>query len=302
MRSFFVLGAVLLGALFLQAGCERHSSERSSPVLVWREEGAKCRPSPADLSLAWPLLLSSFSEEFLRTTTAEASRVADALEARAHPLGIDLEEINPRETLKTWAPRVLPSWDAALALSAPSSCSADGEAQVRLARSCEGILAGERCAPLWGKTSFPRRIAFLAWPFTHAIVLRIPASEQRTRISTALRARVGDTSTLALVLSAEHPCSPELAEELGQELSRIRRFQTHLGPEEQRIPHRIPTSQVALPSAFGLDPTLLVLVPRKSTMAEPERFSREVTELLGLAGGHKGVEWIHSGAPQPSHP
>jgi hypothetical protein len=246
-------------------------------------------------------MLSSLSAASLRKLGETVEAAADQLEARVNPLGLDLGDEGPDAagSLRGLRTSLLPSWDAASALHARAYRAGDGSTCVRVASSCASSREGERCSPAWGESaSYPAQVSFLAWPLSRAVVLRPRTPAAAAAAAAALRQRIGaDGTHLALVIGAsEEPLALGTGVRLAAATERLWRLRARLEDDDRRLLEALRPSGATGPLEPLLDPSLLVVVPRRGALSAASTVLDEVGAALDQAGVRGQIDWIHPGS------
>lgn len=116
----------------------------------------------------------------LGAALAEANR---RWAVRAHPLMEDLEDGDPDEALMAWRRQAPPAATTALLAAQRRFCTEDGAWCVQVVARGEGCPAGT--TPAAGPDAV--RARSLAWPFGHAVWLRVPSPREAAVTAARLR-------------------------------------------------------------------------------------------------------------------
>lgn len=276
------------------------SSREPGPVLVLRAtDAADDAAAERTGDRATALALASFAPEVRAQILAQIDYAAARLEARLVPVEDDLgDDEAPLDELQRSLSAYVPALTAAHALER-EECGAGG-LRVRVARSCgEAALApDERCAPLWA-TNAPRaateaRARFLAWPASNAALFDARDEASARRIMSRLRATATEAgSPVALVLSKD-----DLENLDGAEHARFEASARRLGEAVAASGLTAPKTLEALarPRPAGraapwleMKETSVLVVPRLSALASPERLSA----AIDAAAGGAALSWAH---------
>lgn len=169
-------------------GCRGASDDRS-PVLVLSSDAPA--PQVALDSAAVRLALGSLGQNTLDELADLLDEALTTLEARANPLLMDVLGADHRDRWKASVAWLLPMLNAAREFVRGAWSSSDG-LSVRVERP--GSARGGRAIPAWGAgrtgEGTDQRARFLAWPVSHARLVRAPDSQTRERLATLLREQV----------------------------------------------------------------------------------------------------------------
>lgn len=249
-----------------------------TPVLVWASDAP-----PERVGAAGTLFVQSLGSAGQRALTEALDGLRVRLEARSHPLILDLETMPVADQASAGARTFRPIWSAAATL-APGVWRRRGGWLV-LRAACEGA---DRCWPVDQVPDAALRLA--AWPVTHAAVLRGPPAALAI---VAARLRLAATragSAVALVLddatlsgAVEGP-SAALVGAARRLVDRAARLElSGLGWLDEAMG---PAVGAGLDALTG--PGELLVVPRLSAVARRAAFRAEVVEAMGEGS----VVWV----------
>jgi hypothetical protein len=255
------------------------------------------------------LILRALPEESLERLRS----AMEELETSASPLALnDFEDEFP-EVVTNLVPSFLPAITAADALAENEWSSFDRDLVVTIASSCPKD-HGTRCLRIWDRarpgaiTNEERRARVLAWPVGCAALLRARPLASKNDVMRALRDRAGTAdSEIALVidertLSGVDPDS-KLVEEIRSLAARSVRLIRKVGeggaqflePMLDAIARPPPVGRRLVP--WRLDEDRILVVPRLRTLADLDRFSRDIATTLDLRALSSSTEWIHRPPP-----
>jgi len=235
--------------------------------------------------LAFATMAPSARERLL----AALEELADSLEARAHPLGLDLSDESPEELAEREAPWLLPIWTAARTIA--RRCFLAGD------RSLAVLVHGAGAALPTALASFDpfaeagtdadlRLARFLSWPISAAVRVKTQADTL-----SKLRARSqSPKSTLALCIDAAVQSVDVATIEADTALrmhtlrTRLSRFARKKCKDCESPADVIDALSGGLPQAPALDWLELgsgeaFVVPRLSAVTRRDAFLRELDEL-----------------------
>jgi hypothetical protein len=236
---------------------------------------------------AW-LCATTLPNHALLRILEDVGRALDSLEARANPFAIDLSDEDVAAIERRVSREILPIWNAARALSAPSWRTGDGAFRVAIESAAVTPPFGVTPFELWSNatiTSMPASARFAAWALTGSR-LRVVDSNRKA----ALRERaLQPDSAVALVVDASvldvsiETMSSRAVESLAELRDRVSRL------EPTRLPHVGATAEIlrafagGLPPAplFGwlaLEPEEVLVVPKLRFAARPDRLDQELDE------------------------
>lgn len=215
--------------------------------------------------------------------------LADSLEARSHPLGLDLSDESPEELAQREAPWLLPIWTAARTIA--RRCFLAGDRSLAVVVNPAGSPLPSTLASFdpFGKadTHADLRLArFLSWPISAAVRVKTPADTLA-----ALRARsASPKSALALCIDAKVQSVDVTAIERDAALrlhalsTRLSRFARRKCENCESLADVIDALSAGLPVAPALDWLELgsdeaFVVPRLSAVSRRDAFLRELAEL-----------------------
>jgi len=297
---------MLAGTGGLVGGCRRQTPDPApltGPQLLVRPRAA-CPAIRSREQLrrahdaAW-LALSSLPPKRRGELAEQLEATAASLEARAHPLLVDVVEADPEAMLRSLSPWLLPVLNAAQALMAGRWCSTDGSLCVDVIGEAEARARAdqERHVPAWTSAELApeaRQARFLAWPVAYSRQLELQDAARKRRAVTALRARiVAPDSTLALVLDAplqRRLGAFESAARLRQACQRCvrtsQRSATSANPTRraaESLLHGLakPPSGRAPVDWLRLGDAQILVVPRLSVLARRRAFDAEIERCVG---------------------
>jgi hypothetical protein len=286
-------GAAALREL-AREGSPRTGGSRHRPRLWVRESG----PGGGDDSelaeaegdslarTAW-LCATTLPNHALLRILEDVEQALDSLEARANPFAIDLTDEDAATIERRIGREILPIWNAARALSAPSWRTGDGAFRVAIESAAVTPPFGVTPFELWSNatvTSMPASARFAAWALTGSR-LRVVDSNRKA----ALRERaLQPDSAVALVVDAgvlavsiETMLSSRAVASLAELRGRVSRL------ERRRLPRVGATAEIlgalagGLPPAplFGwlaLEPDEVLVVPKLRFATRPDRLDQEL--------------------------
>jgi hypothetical protein len=282
------LAAVTLAA----AGCRsRRASRERGPLL----RVGPLTPGEPDGVAAWrglALAMRALPEERRAELGQEASQWLDDMEARHHPLVVDLTEGSspPLERIRGW---FLPIWNAACALDVRRWRLPSRELEVAIAstRNVRAFRAWEDGAD---RDSLIVAARFAAWPVTSARLVDARTPEQMARFESALRKRLCDPdSCLALFvdrtsLDRTEPCADfDAVRKLAERARRFARAApSEIDPELRSLLEHLPPVEppTTLTSWLDLRACEVLVVPRLGALARRAEFDAELRTLRFGAG------------------
>jgi hypothetical protein len=275
------------------AGCHDHAfAEREGPFLsIERQESVGPQGGPpvarsAELPGAIALAFGGLPPEELTRLGEGLEESADIALRRAAPELFDVTGLAedasapPSSALREVLPDLPALTAAANLLGAPWTASG---LSVTLGPTCAAH--AQRCLPLFRAPADPedalvRRGRALAWSFSNAAILRVPASSRAALLRSLRAAQLQPARTIALVFDAAGGTLDE---------GRVGRLREQARAALVRVPADAPVrswldalaaapSRWALPIALGADEVLVV--PRLSALARMQDFRAELD--LGL--------------------
>jgi len=222
----------------------------------------------------------------------------DSLEARLHPLGVDLLEESPEQIARHEAPWLLPIWTAARTIARRCFVAGDHSLVVLVGGVATPLPAAHaRFDPFDTTSEDPKlRLArFLCWPISAAVRVKLGTDPAR-----ALRERCGaPASKLALVIDGSAQTvdagaiqrdTRERMQALKERLSRLVRPKCK---DCESIDEVVSALARGLPAAPALDWLELgegeaLAVPRLRAVSERDAFLRELEELSIPIVAHLG--------------
>lgn len=221
--------------------------------------------------------------------------LADALEARTHPLGLSLDDRTPESLLAIEAGWLFPGWTASREVLSPCFRMDEPPLVVVTPAVTEPLENAISFSPsaLTKPTAAERDATFLAWPFTSAVRMPAPADPTKPFDLDALRARseefrsrvglVIDHAALNVDVSTIPPATLTRWFALAERFVRVSRHLQSPGP-------RLATWQDALRAPIPTAPLLpwLNLKPGElfviSKLSAPMKVPGFRTELRSLTG------------------
>src|SRR5690606_4312037 len=212
----------------------------------------------------------------------------DSIEARLHPLGIDLLDESPERIARREAPWPLPTWTAARSITRRCFVAGDSSLAV-LVQGREPLpssLSGFDPFSAGADDADQRLARFLCWPISSAVRIRVESGTTRV-----LRERCGaPASKLALVIDeGMQAVSPTRVP--SDALARVRALQERLSHFErsncddcESFSEVIAALSEGLPDAPALGWLELstgeaLVVPRLSAVSAQDAFLQELAEL-----------------------
>jgi hypothetical protein len=235
------------------------------------------RPPPSGVTLA----LNSLSDRQRARLTASLQALNEQAARRKNPFYVAFDETDERALAQKFLAESLPLFTAATALAAGRWESSDGDLVLRPTEHCP---PRARCVPALAMDAADDligRIRFLAWPLGYAVVLRAPSPEQAAHAVDLLRAdSLGDQ--IGLVLGAADLHGLRKSRGLPALVKAAARLS-----KEPELPFAGTLKDVAAAGRAGdelpwlkLPTTDVLIVPRLSTLATPERFVADVRTRL----------------------
>lgn len=218
--------------------------------------------------------------ERLRCIGALESMVV-SLQAHFDPLELGLAEQDADAgELKGLLAGILPVYNAALALTAGCWTPQSRGMTVRAVAASDCLPAG-RCVAAWQSEpgdAQARQARFLAWPLTHALLLRLESAADAAKAVESLRERSGRSSTIALVIDAASQRRRGPADL--PRLQALSRQVVHLQSKARQKPDPLLeglASEDATPllAWLSLEPQDIMVVPRLGALATRARFLAE---------------------------
>lgn len=291
------LGLCAAAATCAGLGVLYHARSRETPAAkprfaIARGAEAECQVPAArrrELQVAAWLSFATLAPSTRERLLTAVESLLDSIEARLHPLGVDLLDESPEQIARREAPWLLPIWTAARTIA--RRCFVAGD------RSLAVVVHGTGAplpAPLASFDPFStadedadRRLArFLCWPISAAVRVELgPATER------ALRERCGaHGSKLALVIDGPlQSVDPSLIQrDLRQRMQAIRERLSRLARPKcddcESFSEVIEALSNGLPDAPALDWLELakgeaLAVPRLSAVSDRDAFLQELGEL-----------------------
>ncbi len=277
-------------------GSPRTAGSKRQPRLWVRQsapgEGDDPLPPQAEgaslARTAW-LCAATLPDQTLLRILEDVGQALDTLEARANPFAIDLSDEDVAAIERRVSRELLPIWNAARALSAPSWRTGDGAFEVAIESAVITPPRGVMVFELWSDataTSMPASARFAAWALTGSR-LRVVDSNRRA----ALRERaLRPDSAVALVVDEgvlDVSVGTALSSRALASLAELRDRVSRLEPT--RLPRVGTTAEIlrafaaGLPTAplFGwlaLEPEEVLVVPKLRFATRPDRLDRELDE------------------------
>lgn len=217
--------------------------------------------------------------------------------ARANPLMVDLEDEPPDAAARAWFETRRPTLEAARALASGCWVSADDVLAVAAVARCPTDPVSLRCVAPWrerGRLDLDATSRFMAWPVTHALVLRAETTRDAATVRSALRERVArGLGDVALVVP-EGPADLAPMDDLGVSARAALAALPHAASAEREVlgPLAEARGDDGLLAWLGRDPARVVVVPRLAALVAPDRFEAEVRACLrelGLTGAVRVV-------------
>jgi hypothetical protein len=262
------------------------------PVLIVDQADGDEPRSRAIPDGAVALALDALSPDEAERLRAALDELATRLEARAHPLAVDLDDERAPDAALAEALRTLrPKLTAAESLTTGRWRSRDRSLVVTVAARCPEGDRHARCFPLADARAdgVERWARFSAWPVAAAGVIELASADDARAAAVELRARAASLdSKVSLVIA------PELDAHAPRETTRAiaacaRRLSAVLGrtgdtPSDQRVllealaadarPARLP---------WTLKPREIVVVPRLGALSNLAAFTTEIESVIGRA-------------------
>jgi hypothetical protein len=246
--------------------------------------------------------LNALSEQRRQELALALERLARRLDRSRNPLFVDIGDSEEQAEVERLLKEAAPVLTAATALAAARWTSSDGDLRARAVARC---VPNARCYPLSPvqrpMDEIEGRVRFLAWPISHAVLLRAPSDTAAARLTDALRAGAARDTLIALALprSELHRLRPSPA------LSSLIRHAAHIARlARDRTNHlvtllddmcRATSARDALPW-LRLPPGSVLVVPRLGALATIEKFVSEVKTRTQDAA----VAWSYApGSPAP---
>jgi len=213
----------------------------------------------------------------------------DSLEARLHPLGVDLLEESPEQIARREAPWLLPIWTAARTIARRSFVAGDRSLAVLVHGAATPLPATLSPFDPFGTTNEDpnlRLARFLCWPISAAVRVKLGAETARR-----LRERCGaPASRLALVIdnSAQMVDAAAIERATRERLLALQRRLSRLPRRKcqdcESLDEVVSALARGLPEAPALDWLELgsgeaLAVPRLRAVSERDAFLRELSEL-----------------------
>jgi hypothetical protein len=209
------------------------------------------------------------------------------LDARADPLELGLgddELVGAR--LKELLAGILPVYNASLTLTAGCWSSRSRGRSIQALPAGSPCPPGHRCIaafPIASDDADSSLARFLAWPLTHALIVRLASADHTRTLIDAARARIGSSDTIALVLDDRtlQRRGPGDLPRL-QELSRRAvRMLAHAGEKLDPLLDGLASNdRTPLVPWLQLDPNDVMIVPRQGALARRASFLEEAEGLL----------------------
>ena len=293
------LASFVIAAAALAAVSGTRADVPQAPVLIVRTipaaGGAKAPANPRpDDDTATALLLASLSPETRAHLVEQMAYTAARLEGRLSPVVEDLgdDAVEPIAEFRHDIAGIVPSLNAAQSLSL-REWRMPGLA-ARVAASCaEGTVApDEICSPLWRDGArdgeLPKVVArarLLTWAVSQSVVVDLESVEVTEHMAGALRAKIGTSSLIALVLSTDDLAlrpTPD-REEIRASAVRLGRAMAASHIEEEHhlegIGRTAPRGRAL--AWLSLTPSQLFVVPRLSAFGRPRENEAEIESAAG---------------------
>lgn len=252
---------------------------------------------------ATALAVQALPDGELDALAEELDELAVRLEARRHPLAVDLGQGEPGDELLARLERWLPTLSAARALAADRWLAPDRSLVVVPSATCPGALtAGASCVPAWPPAAPSReeqRVRFVAWPLTTAAWLRWATELGAARALDVLRRSAAAGGPVALVVGRPRdPARQARLRTVGEAAARAAR-----GVAGWRSRRARPVEALLREVADGVDadaslpwlslgPTEALVVPRLGELGRIDGFVAEVERVLAAAGLPPETPWL----------
>jgi hypothetical protein len=279
-RSRVIVGAALaltgLGAAWVLL----HAPREQTPFHLCVVHAHK--PPQRALRLRWSRTM--IAAVGLATNADERGQIEPILdasttrwEARANPLLEDFEDDDPDAALAAWFASGPAYVGTAMAASKTDYCGADG--------FCVRVVPNG--APCPSGSSVPAneadrgRASFLAWPFAHAVFLRVPADGDARATADVLRAAARKSTQIGLVIAGTDE-EAERSEPYATLGERWRRHETWKLAAREDGGTDGPDEKTPVFPAF-LEARDVIVLPRFEAIRSPGRLRDEVRGLAPRA-------------------
>lgn len=286
------LAATSLGALYWVRAREQPTAPPRFALARGPEVACPNRDATArqrELQVAVWLAFATLAPPAQDRLLTALESLLDSLEARLHPLGVDLLDESPEQIARREAPWLLPIWTAARTIARRCFVAGDHSLAVQVQSAATpqtAVLPGFDPFDTTSEDPQLRLARFLCWPISAAVRVKLQAESAR-----ALRERCGaPASRLALVIdrsaqtvdpSAIRRDTRERMRGLKKRLARLARPKCK---DCESIDEVVNALARGLPDAPALDWLELgsgeaLAVPRLRAVSERDAFLRELKEL-----------------------